>query len=268
MLAAMLAVLAARGTAARVEPAAVRPAALAGVDYEQRLGNQLPLATRFRDERGAAVSLADYAGGRPLLVVPAYYRCPMLCTLVLDGVVRGLRGMGADPPDVEVVVVGIDPAETPAQAAERKARLLGDGDRPERWHLLTGEEPAIRAVTDAVGFGYAWDEARGQWAHPAGVVVTTPDGRVSRYLLGIEYAPRDLRLALVEASAGRLGSLVDRLLLFCYRYDPATGTYGLAVLRGVRLAGALTVLGLAWFVAAAVRRERRSGGRLAPKGAP
>ncbi|HWP65861.1 MAG TPA: SCO family protein [Candidatus Limnocylindria bacterium] len=249
---------AASGTlAAPSRNAAERPDALAAVDYEQRLGNPLPHDARFRDETGRAVAIGDYLGRHPVVLVPAYYRCPMLCTLVLDGVVRALRGTGDAADAVEVVVVSIDPAESPAEAAARKAELLGDGDGRERWHLLTGEEAAIRAVTDAVGFRYAWDEARKQWAHPAGIVVVTPDGRVARYLFGIEYAPRDLRLAIVEASAGRLGSVVDRLLLFCYAYDPAAGAYGLVALRAVQVGGALTALALATFITLAVRRERR-----------
>jgi protein SCO1/2 len=235
---------------ARIAPAAeTRPAALETVDYVQRPGAALPLATRFRDEDGRERALGDFFGERPVVVVPAYYRCPMLCSLVLGGLARSLRALG--DADLEVVVFSIDPAETPALAAEKKAGLGVDGDR---WHLLTGDEPQIRAVADAVGFRYAWDEARGQWAHPAGVVVATPDGRVSRYLFGVEYAPRDLRLALVEASAGKLGSIVDRLLLFCYAYDPSAGAYSLAVLRTVRLAGLLTVALLVAFVTVSLRR--------------
>jgi protein SCO1/2 len=248
--------------AASTENAAERPAALASVDYEQRLGNSLPLGARFRDESGAAVSLGDYFGRRPVLVVPAYYRCPMLCTLVLDGVARALRVSAVD---LEVVVFSIDPAETSIEAAAKKAKLLAPADKPERWHLLTGDEPAIRSLAGAIGFHYAWDEANARWAHPAGIVVATPDGHVARYLFGVDYAPRDLRLALVEASAGRVGSVVDRLLLFCYAYDPAAGAYSLAVLRGMRVAGALTLVALGVFVTVAVRRERRLG-RVASSG--
>jgi protein SCO1/2 len=235
--------------AAIATAAETRPAALETVDYVQRPGAALPLAARFRDEDGRERALGDFFGKRPVVVVPAYYRCPMLCSLVLGGLARSLRALG--DADLDVVVFSIDPAETPALAAEKKTGL---GVDPDRWHLLTGDEPQIRAVAEAVGFRYAWDEARGQWAHPAGVVVATPDGRVSRYLFGVEYAPRDLRLALVEASAGKLGSIVDRLLLFCYAYDPSAGAYSLAVLRTVRIAGLLTVVLLAAFVTVNVRR--------------
>ena len=243
---------------ARTENAAERPAARASVDNEPRLGNPLPRDARFRDEQGRDVTIGDYLGRHPVVLVPAYYHCPMLCTLVLDAVARSLRGVGSSASDLDVVVVGFDPAETPAEAAARKASLLGPDDQPGRWHLLTGDEPSISAVTDAIGFRYSWDAEHRQWAHPAGIVVVTPDGRVARYLFGIDYAPRDLRLALVEASAGRLGSIVDRLLLFCYEYDPASGAYGLVVMRTVRVAGALTVLAVAAFVVLALRRERRA----------
>jgi len=255
----VLAAVLAHGTVrARTENAAERPPALESVDYEQRLGNPLPRDAQFRDEQGRAVAIGDYLGGHPVVLVPAYYHCPMLCTLVLDGVVRALRGLGSPALDIDVVVLGFDPAETPALAAERKASLLGKSDQPGRWHLLTGDETSIRAVTDAIGFRYAWDADNKQWAHPAGIVVVTPDGRVARYLFGIDYAPRDLRLAIVEASAGRLGSIVDRLLLFCYHYDPAAGAYGLVVMRIMRVAGALTAVAVAGFVVLALRRERRA----------
>ena len=251
-------VLAPAGARARTENAAERPQALASVDYEQRLGNAVPRTARFLDEQGRSVTIGDYLGRHPIVLVPAYYHCPMLCTMVLDAVARSLRGVGATATDLDVVVVGFDPAETPAEASARKAALLKPADQPERWHLLTGEEADIRAVTDAIGFRYSWDAEHHQWAHPAGIVVVTPDGRVARYLFGIDYAPRDLRLALVEASAGRLGSIVDRLLLFCYEYDPASGAYGLVVMRTVRIAGAFTALAIVAFVVLALRREWRA----------
>jgi len=226
-----------------------RPTALETVDYVQHPGASLPLATRFRDESGTERTLGSFFRDRPVVLVPAYYRCPMLCSLVLGGLARSLRALGGT--DLEVVVFSIDPDETPALAAEKKGSLGNDG---ARWHLLTGDEPQIRAVAEAIGFRYAWDEAKQQWAHPAGIVVATPDGRISRYLFGVEYAPRDLRLAVVEASAGKLGTLVDRLLLFCYAYDPSAGAYSLAVLRTVRVAGLLTVALLAAFITVNVRR--------------
>ena len=237
-----------------------RPAALADVDYEQRLGNAVPTTARFRDSNGNEHALGDYLGRAPLVLVPAYYRCPMLCSLVLESVARALRGLAtASALDFEVVTFSIDPHEEPALAAEKKTSVLGDDPpiAPARWHFLTGDEPSIRALADAIGFRYAWDEAHGQWAHPAGIVVITPTGRVSRYLFGVDYAPRDLRLALVEASAGRLGTVVDRLLLFCYQYDPSTGADTLTALRAMRIAGLLTLVALGCFVVAALRRERR-----------
>jgi protein SCO1/2 len=243
----VLAALAAAGISAA--SSADRPEALETVDYVQHPGAALPLAARFRDDDGVERPLGAFFRDRPVVLVPAYYRCPMLCSLVLGGLARSLRTLDGAP--LEVVVFSIDPTETPALAAEKKAAL---GEDAARWHLLTGDEARIRDLAETIGFGYAWDEARGQWAHPAGIVVATPDGRISRYLFGVEYAPRDLRLALVEASAGRLGTLVDRLLLFCYAYDPSAGAYSLAVLRTVRVAGLLTVALLAGFITLSVRR--------------
>jgi protein SCO1/2 len=255
-------------TTAPAAPAPERPAALAEVDYVQRPGAMLPLDTMLRDEQGRERPLRSFFRGRPVLLVPAYYRCPMLCSLVLGGVARSLRVL--DDAEVDVVSFSIDPAETPALAAEKKALVLSEHElaaRAGRWHLLTGEERHVRTLADAVGFRYAWDAERGQWAHPAGIVVVTPEGRIARYLFGVEYAPRDVRLALVEASAGRVGSIVDRLLLYCYQYDPRSGAYSMTVLRAVRAGGIVTALLLGSFIVLALRRERAgrraAGGRVA-----
>lgn len=233
---------------------------LDAVAFDQRLDAQLPLELRFRDESGAAVRLGDYFGERPVLLILAYYECPNLCPLALDGLAHSLRDLSyAAGQEFEVLALSIDPDETPAVASKRKAELLERYGRPgasEGWHLLTGEHASIDALAEAIGFRYAYDAAQDEYAHPTGVVVLTSGGRIARYLYGIEYPPIDLRLGLTETSQGKIGSPVDRLLLRCYDYNPTTGGYSLAIMRVVRWAGLGTALGLAAFVWAAVRRER------------
>jgi protein SCO1/2 len=190
----------------------------------------------------------------------AYYDCPMLCTMVINGLSSALGVMNLNPGrDFEIVTVSFNPRDTPASATAKKAVYLERYRRPgaaEGWHFLTGEQPQIDRLTKAAGFRYAWDEQTKQYAHPTGVIVVTQDGRLSKYLFGIEYGPRDLRLGIVEASEGKVGTPVDALLLYCYHYDPMTGRYGLAIMRAVRMAGAVTVLALAAFIVVMVRRER------------
>jgi protein SCO1 len=240
------------------------PAQDVGID--QRLGARLPLETPFLDEEGAPVRLSAYFGrGRPALLVLIYYECPMLCTLEVEGLVRGLRGLTLDPGrDFELIVVSIDPRETPALAKARKNAFLGayqsGGPRPgaaEGLHFLTGTKEAIDALAGAVGFRYAYDAPSDEFAHAAGIAVATPAGVLSHYLLGIDFRPRDLRLALVESSGGRVGSPVDQLLLLCFHYDPATGRYGMAIFAALRLAGIATAAGLVLFVLRNLLRERR-----------
>ncbi|HEX6738751.1 MAG TPA: SCO family protein [Vicinamibacteria bacterium] len=242
-----------------------RPTALREVGFDQRLGQALPLDLALRDEAGRAVRLGDYFGKRPVVLSLVYYECPMLCTLTLNGLVSALGVLPWNPgEEFELITVSFDPRETPAQAAAKKKAYLARYQRPQAqagWHFLTGDAAALRALTGAVGFRYAWDDASKQFAHPAGVVVATPDGRLARYLFGIEYAPKDLRLALLEASSGQVGSPVDQLLLFCYRYDPATGRYGAALMRVMRTAAVLTLLALGGFMLASLRRERAQAAR-------
>jgi protein SCO1/2 len=243
-------------------PASSMPQALREVGFDQKLNEQLPLDVAFRDETGRTVRLGDYFGRRPVVLAFVYFDCPMLCTQVLSATAGALNLMSIDAgADFDVVAVSFDPRETPAQAADRKAVTLERYDRPNAaagWHFLTGDQAAIERLTAAAGFRYAWDEQTRQFAHPAGVVVTTPDGRLARYLFGIEYGARDLRLAIVEASEGRVGSAVDSLLLYCYHYDPMTGRYGFVVMRALRIAGAATVLSIGLFVFVMIRRERHS----------
>ncbi|MGE3176468.1 MAG: SCO family protein [Vicinamibacterales bacterium] len=242
-------------------PASTRPAALREVGFDQKLDTPLPMDTRFRDEQGREVRIGDYFGRKPVVLSFVYYDCPMLCLQVMGALTSTLRTMSLTAgQDFEIVMVSFDPRETPAMAAQKRAEYLARYDRAggeAGWHFLTGEEANIRALTDAAGFRYTWDEATKQFAHPAGIIVVTPDGRPARYLFGIEYGPRDLRLALVEASEGKIGSPVDALLLYCYHYDPMTGRYGLLVMRLLRVAGAATVLALGGFIVVMVRRERR-----------
>ncbi|MFW6175403.1 MAG: SCO family protein [Acidobacteriota bacterium] len=236
-----------------------RPSATEGVDFEQNLGARVPMDTRFLDESGADVTLAGIAGGRPVLLVPAYYECPMLCNMVLAGVASSLATMDLAPgEDFELVVVSFDPEETPELARQAEAQMVARYDRPgvaAGLHFLTGDEPAIRAVLDAVGFRYDYVPERDEWAHAAGIVTLTPDGTVARYHYGVEYPPRDLRLALVEAGDGAVGSAVDQVLLYCLRYDPSTGRYSLAILNLVRAGGVLTVLAMVAFMLAGRRRK-------------
>jgi protein SCO1/2 len=242
--------------------ASVVPPALREVGYDQRLGELLPGDVALKDESGAEVRLGELLGERPLVLALVYYDCPMLCTLVLNGLVAGLKAVDLEPGrDFEVVAVSFDPREGAELARAKKAVYLeryGAEETAAGWHFLTGEEAAIERLTAAAGFRYAFDEQSGQFAHPSGVLVATPEGRISRYLFGTDYAPRDLRLALVESGAGRVGSLTDQVMLFCFHYDPATGRYSAAVLNLVRAGGAAAVLALAALVTVLVRREKRS----------
>ena len=241
--------------------ASATPPALRGIGFDQRLDERVPLDAPFVDETGRAVRLGDYFGARPVVMVFAYFDCPMLCTMSLNGLASALKVLSLEPGrDFEIVTISFNPLDTPASARAKKAAYLQRYTHPAAegaWHFLTGDRASIERVTGAAGFRFAWDEDTQQFAHPAGVLVLTPDGRLARYLFGIEYSPRDLRYALVEASDGRVGSAVDTLLLYCFHYDPTTGRYGLAIMRAIRLAGAATVLALGAFVALMIRRERR-----------
>jgi protein SCO1/2 len=242
-------------------PASAIPAPLREIGFDQHIGQPLPLDATFRDERGLGVALGRYFGHRPVVLAFVYYSCPMLCTQVLSGLTTALNTLSlAAGRDFDVVVVSIDPRETPEMAADQKATFLAryrvEGSA-DGWHFLTGDQGSIDRLAHAAGFRFAWDDATQQFAHPAGVVVLTPDGRLARYLFGIEYGGRDLRFAIVEASNGRLGSIVDAVLLYCYHYDPMKGRYGLVIMRAVRVAGAATVLALGTFVFIMFRRENR-----------
>jgi protein SCO1/2 len=235
------------------------------IEWTQELGKSLPLDARFVDQDGADVSLRECLGERPVVLAFVYYECPMLCGLVLEGMVQSLRTVDfTTGTDFDVLVISIDPGETPAlAAAKRRSALAAYGLEPDEpgaaaWRFLVGSEPAIRAVTSAAGFGYSYIPERDEWAHAAGITVLTPAGVVSRVLFGVEFAPRDVRLALVEASEGAIGSPLDQVLLRCFHYDPTRGKYGLAILTIVRALGTLTVALLAFFVVRWIRNERRA----------
>ncbi len=238
-----------------------RPGVLREVAFDQRMNEPVPLGLVFRDEAGKPVRLGESFASGPVILVPVYYRCPNLCPLVLDGLVRALRGIAFDAGDqFRVVAVSIDPRETPGTAASAKARTLRQYGRPgtaDGWHFLTGEEASVQQLTQAIGFRHTFDGATSQFAHATGLVLLTPRGRIFRYMYGIEFSPRDLRLSLVEASGSRLGTPIDQALLFCFRYDPVAGRYNVIVMSVLRLVGLATVGGLGTFIAVMWRRDRR-----------
>jgi protein SCO1 len=225
------------------------PAALNNVGIDQRLNEQIPLDLVFRDEAGRDVRLADYFNkGRPVIISLVYYECPMLCNQVLNGLTGSLKTLSFDiGKQFDVVTISFDARETPQLAADKKASYTARYGRPgaeESWHFLTGDQKSIDEIAKAVGFRYAYDPATKQFAHASGIMLATPEGKLARYFYGIEYAPKELRLSIVEASANKVGSPVDQLLLYCYHYDPASGKYGLAIMNVVRLGGMITVVGI------------------------
>jgi len=239
---------------------ASRPIPLRDVEFDQKLNSQIPLDLSFTDERGVPVQLRQYFGGKPIILNFVYYKCRDLCPLLLDGMVRTLRGVSFDiGTEFDVLTVSIDPHDNAALAAAQKRNFLARYGRPgsERgWHFLTGEEAAIDKLAEAVGFHYSFDATTGEFAHATGIVLLTPTGKTSRYFYGIEFSPRDVRLGLVEAGEGKIGTPIDQLLLFCYHYDPVTGKYGPFVTNLVRLGGLITAVGLAGFILWMLRRER------------
>ncbi len=248
-------------TTALARAADSRPSMLREVGIDQRLGQQLPLDALFADELGRPVRLGQYFGQRPVILVLAYYNCPMLCTQVFNGLVSSLRVVNFDAgKEFEVVAVSFDPRDRPRDAAAKKKAYVDEYNRPGAaagWHFLTGGSGSIERVTKAAGFRYRFDEATGQFAHSTAIYVATPEGKLSRYFYGIEYGPRDLRLALVEASSGGIGSPVDQILLFCYHYDPKLARYTAAIMGMVRFGGVAAVLVLSTFLTVMWRRDRR-----------
>jgi protein SCO1/2 len=275
--AALLALLAGsvRPLAAQRLDAYQRFEGIEDVGIDQKLGAKLPLDLEFRDEAGRVFELEDAFDGRPVVFALVYYECPMLCTLVLNDLVSAMRAVRLElGEDFRVVTLSIDPAEGHELAATKKRRYLGELDSKgfgdaaaatdfEGWRFLTGDEANVRALADALGFRYAYDAERDEYAHAAGVMVASEDGVLTHYLYGIGYDPRDLKLALVDAGEGKVGSFVDQIVLKCFHYDPWEGRYGFAIMTVLRTAAALTVLAIAVFVVRNVRRDRRRAEALA-----
>jgi protein SCO1/2 len=237
------------------------PPSLRGVGFDQRLNQQVPMDVTFADENGRSIRLGDNFHDKPVILVLAYYRCPMLCTEVLNGLVRALLDVPFDAgKEFDVVVVSFDAREQPELAAAKKRtyveRYARDGAEVG-WHFLTGTEPSIRRLTDAVGFRYRYDARNDQFAHSSGIMMLTPQGRIARYFYDVRFSPRDLRLGLVEASANRIGSPIDQVLLYCFHYDPEEGRYGPLIMNLVRAGGVFTVAAIVILFLLMRRAERR-----------
>lgn len=232
------------------------------VRIDQRLNEQLPLDLPFRNEAGETVRLGDYFGKRPVVLAFVYYECPMLCTQILNGMTATLKTLRFTPgTEFDIVTVSIDPRETPALASEKKAEYLkayGREHAASGWHFLTGDQASIDALAEIAGFKYVYDEKTDFYAHAAAIMVVTPAGVLARYFFGIEYPARDLTFALMEAAEERIGTPVDRLLLLCYQYDPATGQYSLLVSAILKVGAVITVVAIGGFMLVMLRRERRS----------
>ena len=249
--------------AKREMAASEMPGILKEVTFRQQLDQPLPLDAQFKDEGGRDVRLGDYfKTGKPVVLAFVYYGCPMLCTQVMNGISSALKVLPFKAgQDFDVVLVSFDPRDTPQVALEKKNAHLeywSTEATAAGWHFLTGTEAEIRRTTQAAGFSYAWDERTQQFAHVSGVLVVTPDGRLSRYFYGIEYSAKELRLALVESGKGAIGSKIDELLLYCFHYDPESGRYGVVVMNLIRLGGVVTVALLAGFILLMRRRETRT----------
>jgi protein SCO1/2 len=244
-------------------PSDLKPEQLVEVTFKQRLDEQLPLDETFTDEYGRTVRLGQYFNKqRPVILAFVYYTCPMLCTQVMRGISSSLKALPFTAGiEFDVLLISFDPRDTPADALKKKQEHLAQW-RAENssggWHLLTGQEPAIERVTKAAGFTYKFDPVSGQFAHVSGVLVATPQGTLSRYFYGVEYSPKELRMAIVDSGEGKVGSLVDELMLFCFHYDPETGRYGATVMNLVRLGGVLTVGAMVTFFVMMRRRDMRT----------
>ena len=247
------------------EPYARDEAFLKDVGFDQKLGAQIPLGLTFKDETGRPVELGSYFGSKPVILALTYYNCTMLCPLLMDGLIKALRPLSLEAGrQFTVLVASINPRETPTLAASKKdlyVQRYGKPGAAKGWHFLTGQEDAIRQLTQAVGFRYVYDAKKDDYAHPTGLLLLTPQGTISRVLYGVEYDSRDLRLGLVEAAAGTIGTPVDQILLYCYHYDPLTGKYGLIIMNVLRVAGIATVFCLGGFMLLMIRRDRRAARR-------
>ena len=246
-------------TSGIMSPAAnVRPPGLKNVGIQQNLNQPIPPDLMFQDDLGRTVRLGDYFGKRPMILNLVYYNCPMLCGEVLSGLEHSLRMMKLDVgKDFDVITVSFDPSETPEMAAGKKAEFLRRYNRAgaeQGWHFLVGKQDAVDALTKAAGFQYQYDEKTKQFAHVAAIMILTAQGKIAQYYYGVEYPPKDVRLGLVEAGAGKIGNVVDQLLLYCYHYDPSQGKYSATILRVLRLAGVATMLFLGTIIFVMIRR--------------
>lgn len=234
------------------------------IGLDQRLNQQVPLDLTFKDENGQPVQLKQYFGSKPVILSLVYFQCPMLCSQVLSGMAGAFNGIRrfSVGRDFDVITVSFDPRDTPQSAAESKKTYLQRYRRPgaaQGWHFLTGKKEQIDALASAVGFRYAWDPQIQQFAHASGIMLLTPDGRLAQYYYGIEYAPRDIQLGIIEASQGRIGNLVDKVILYCYHYDPARGKYGAVVFNILRVSALATLLALGGFMVVMFRRDFLAG---------
>jgi len=238
------------------------PDAMKRAGFEQRHNAQLPLDTVLRNEKGESITLGSLFDDRPVLLNFVYFNCPMLCNVILNSLCDTLKDVPFTPGvEYQIITLSFDHTEGHELAAAKKANYLEYLGKPEAeagWHFLTGDEAAIKALTDAAGFTFAWDEQRQEYAHASGIMLATPQGRLSHYFFGVMYEPRDVRLGLVDASAGKIGSPLDRVqLLFCYHYNPAMGTYSFAVFRLLKLGGILTIAGLGLFMGLSLAQEKK-----------
>jgi len=244
------------------------PTILNKAGITQNLNRQIPQDLLFRDEAGKSVRIGDFFGRKPIVLSLVYFDCPALCTEVLNGELRTLKAISPDlGQDFDALTVSFEPKDTSALAKAKRDVYVGQYGRPgatDHWHFLTGDQHSIDALTNAVGFHYAYDSSIRQYAHAAAILILTPDGRIDRYFYGVVYPARDVRLGLVEASEGKIGTLTDRALLYCYAYDPMTGKYGVVVMNIVRAAGGITVLILGFFMTMMFLRERRRSAGVSP----
>ena len=258
--AAMLLAFAGIGAASASAQQSTTPAILNKVGIQQNLNARIPPDLKFRDESGKTVRIGDYFGQKPIVLSLVYFDCPALCTEVLNGELRTLNAISLNlGKDFEAITVSFEPKDTPTLAKAKREVYLGQYGRSgtaDHWHFLTGEQKSIDALASAVGFQYAYDSSIRQYAHAAAIMVLTPDGRIDRYFYGVVYPARDVRLGLVEASQGKIGTLTDHALLYCYQYDPMTGKYGVIIINVLRAAGGLTVLALGIFMIVMFLRER------------
>ena len=253
--------------------AAVKPPGLTNVGIEQRLNEQVPLDLAFRDETGKAVKIGDYLGKKPVILSLVYYRCPMLCNELLVGLESALKVLKFDVgKEYDVLTISFDPKDTPEIATSKKAEILNRYKRAgaaDGWHFLTGPQESITALTKVVGFQYQYDSKTDQFAHSTAIMVLTPEGKIAQYYYGVEFPPKDLRLALIQASQNKIGNLADQIVLYCYHYDPNTGKYSAIISRIIQLSGGATILGLGSVLLVLFRRgsdsehdpRRQSGSR-------